>query len=390
MIILVADGLLITPFLRPDPASVFSWQPKNLEWWTVNTYRSLRERPCVVLIGSSLMAQISNEGDATYLEQRLDARIHHRSIHLESLIQNKFSRIIRTASLSIPGAHCSDVALLALNLFTPPRKPDLVVFGIAPRDLMDNTLSSPASTLTFRLMEKIGDIGELEFEGRPQPAERAELTANKVLGLVFPAYRFQNELSLGWLRSVDDILNSVIPNPGKVHPEELVALGFALPHQDLKVPFFSLPYSTSSNYKDDVSKLYRRIYNPFDETRYKLQLRFLTRFLTICKDRNIKVMLVNMPLRSDSYHLMPTAFYERYERDLKQASADNGAVFVDMHDSPRFRDTDFIDQVHLSGSAAGKFLTCLTDELPGAMGWSQSKKRRDVNSTKLANGARTH
>jgi hypothetical protein len=36
------------------------------------------------------------------------------------------------------------------RLLTGDRKPKTIIYGIAPRDFMDNTLASPASTETFR------------------------------------------------------------------------------------------------------------------------------------------------------------------------------------------------------------------------------------------------
>ncbi|HEY9713210.1 MAG TPA: hypothetical protein V6C72_07055, partial [Chroococcales cyanobacterium] len=106
----------------------------------------------------------------------------------------------------------------------------------------------------------------------------------------------------------------------------------------------------------DLRFCYLASYNPFRETLYRSQRRFLTDFLQTCRARNTRVMLVNMPMRSDVYGLMPPDFYTGYLNDIQSLAAANQALFVDLHKNPEFHDKDFVDQVHLNGEGGCKFV----------------------------------
>ena len=89
------------------------------------------------------------------------------------------------------------------------------------------------------------------------------------------------------------------------------------------------------------------------------------------------MLLVNMPLRHDSFELMPRGLYDQYMFDLTAISHEGGAMFVNLNDEHLFRYSDFIDQVHLSGRAAPRFLAALSDYLPQCLaGCHQSGVRQ--------------
>jgi hypothetical protein len=91
-------------------------------------------------------------------------------------------------------------------------------------------------------------------------------------------------------------------------------------------------------------------------------MKFLDRFLKIAKARNIQVVLVNMPLRKDSFELMPPNFHNLYMQDAQKLATVNGAHFIDLQNSG-FADADYDDQVHLTGQGASKLVELLTPKL---------------------------
>jgi hypothetical protein len=323
------------------------------------------------------MTQISNEGDATFLNRRIDRRLHNRSVLLENLVQKRFSRKVTTASLSIPGSHCSDVATLAANLLQAPRLPELVIFGIAPRDVMDNSLPAPYSTQTYHLMEKLNTPREIEDAGRPRMAEKIGFAMNHILGHLFPTYRFQEELALGFRRLVKNELDCVLASSEDCNEERKAELGFKIGDGDCTTPRYSVPNGTSPE-RQDLSECYRCVYNPVNESSYKLQLQFLGNFMDSCRKHGVKVLLVNMPLRKDSFDLMPTGFYERYVTDVRESAEHYGATFADLSTDREFCESDFIDQVHLSGQAAPKFLVQLADYLPLCLSGCDENSQRAI------------
>jgi hypothetical protein len=335
------------------------------------------------------MTQISNEGDATVLNQRFDRRFHNRSELLERLARNIFSKDVSTASLSIPGSHCSDVAMLSECLLQSPKSPEVVIWGVAPRDFMDNSLLAPSSTTTFHLMEKLNPPDSMEYAGRIHWQDRLMLASNKLLHAMFPTYCFQEELSLRWRRFVRAEMQEHLATSDQeiLSPDENKKLVINSGPEECTVPRYSCP-ATDSEPTSDISECYRCVYNPFNESTYLVQLNFLRAFLNTCKSRNIHALLVNMPLRSDSFGLMPPGLYDRYMRDIATLSKESGASFADLNDEHLFRSSDFIDQVHLSGRAVPKFLSALSNYLPACLeGCSQSNIRQLGMSPKNQPGA---
>jgi len=317
------------------------------------------------------MTKVSNEGDATYLNQVLDARTHHRSRYLEDLLAPELSKPVYCASLSIPGMNASDVSVVSTALLKPPKNPALVVYGIAPRDLMDNALSMPSQTSTFHLMEKISDLSAVGYDARLGIEARFKYCVNRALKFAFPLYRYQEEIALKWhhwcrnelacLAAKDSLAAKGTANPVAEGPEQIEKMLIALHavQEEFDLPIHSVPDSLAKPEDADLKNCYIASYNPFRKQQYQSQFQFLSSFLDTCQTRGIKVLLVNMPLRGDSFQLMPDGFYQRYVNDVSSVATAKHAVFLDFEKTESFADADFVDQVHLSGAGGGKFVRYL-------------------------------
>ncbi len=360
VILFAVANLCLLEILPTSQDGILAQQRKDLSWWTIRSFLALHRRPTVVLIGSSVMTKVSNEGDATYLGKILDARTHHRSQYLEDLISERSSEAPYCASLSIPEMNASDVGVATSVLLKSPHKPDLLVYGIAPRDLMDNALSMPSQTSTYHLLEKIGDLSALAYDARLGFEAKFKFCVNSVLRLLCPLYCYQEEVALKWQHFCGSEIAQFMPKQNvAANLTEKVLVTLHMVPNEFDTAISSLPYDPARREHGDLSNCYIASYNPFRKQLYEAQVQFLSRCLETCQSRGIKVLLVNMPLRADSFKLMPAGFYKRYLNDVQKIAAAKRADFLDFEKNESFVDDDFVDQVHLSGAGGCKFVRCL-------------------------------
>src|SRR5262249_6607891 len=173
-------GVLLPPLNDRFQYPVHTWT-----WWTVknvrdrcSTIKSERtekmrsnqkerseagERPdCrVVLLGSSLMVVAMAECDSTWLKERIDLTTYRDARYFDERIQHLFDRNPGTLNLSAPGQVPSDAYLTLKFALKQGIKPDLIVYGLAPRDFLDGTMQSPFDSECYRYLNRLVPAVEL-------------------------------------------------------------------------------------------------------------------------------------------------------------------------------------------------------------------------------------
>jgi len=284
---------------------------------------------------------------------------------MEDLLARDLGHKVMTASLSVPGMNASDVSVVFSELVKNDKVPDVIVYGIAPRDFMDNALEEPANTSLYQLMEKSGQLADVSDLSRSTREERAKYAANCLLRKIVPLYEKQTELTIIFRRSAKQELTKILPAPAICNLPAFDKVSKSLLHlfpEDMDAFCHVTPFDKSRPNTADFKNCYLVSYNPFRPSLYKPQMKFLDRFLKIARERNIQVILVNMPLRKDSFELMPPNFYNLYMQDAQRLATANGAHLIDLQNSG-FDDTDYDDQVHLTGRGASKLVELLTPQL---------------------------
>jgi hypothetical protein len=386
-VLFVAVNLAFAFCLKASGLDIFSLQNRTEAWWTVNNFRQNQDHADVLLIGSSLMCRVINEGEATYAHRVLNGHAHYFSHKLEDVLAKELNRPVKSASLSIPGLNASDASVIGCELLQGERKPGIIVYGVAPRDLMDNALESPAGTDVFHLIEKTADLSDVAYGARPTREEKFKYAFNQLLSRIFPLYKYQEELAVGFRRGASGFLQDCVPTPAlalvpPIDRQTRVAMRLLSPDSEADLRIF--PSDTEHPEHYDFRNCYLAAYNPFRPKQYRTQLGFVDRFLKTAQERDIKVVLVNMPLRQDSFDLMPANFYNLYSQDIRRLAATRGATVIDMQPMA-FKDEDFVDQVHLTGTGACKFIDRLGPRLAnlvrGAVVARSSQPPIDLSTT---------
>jgi hypothetical protein len=332
---------------------------RSMVWWTVDDFRKQKENPDLVVIGSSLMMHALHGGDAEYLKLPQNEVMHHRCAMLEDLIQKKTGVKVKSFAFALAGQMASDAYALTTTLLSE-RKPKMIVYGIAPRDLMDNTLDSPASTEIFKFMGKLGGTKDCAWQARHGLWEKIEYMLEQASAL----YDHRNYFVYLQQHYVHNLLRLF----GHKYTDE-VHTPFAL----RRLTLLDLPEDIGSNERIalpnlevkfvDNSDEYRRRYQPFKQNKFQEQVDYLAKLMAYCQNEGIKLVLVNMPLTDDNIALMPAGTYDLYKRTVSTLASRYNDRFIDLQDSKLFPKKLYCDTAHMSGYGGVVFFNSLADKL---------------------------
>ncbi|MFN8555047.1 MAG: hypothetical protein U0103_26565 [Candidatus Obscuribacterales bacterium] len=359
LFILDVSARLSYPYWNIDR---FDSPNKSWIWWAVSDFHRQPQTPDVVLLGSSLMLEALNTGDATYLHKAQNVSLHHTSSCLQDDLQAKLGYKPHTFSFAIAGQMASDAYAIASTLLRGKDKPTTIVYGIAPRDFMDNTLTNVTTTETFRYLARVGDLSKTFAAAKPSFFEVMDrglenisfIYKHRVDLLCIQQHAFKSLLEGVGHRNLDtykvpfelrrialkDLLEDVASN------ETMVC-----PYGDPPVP-----------YLDNLAE-YRQRYAHMNARMFETQLGYLEQLLQYGKEQNINVVLINMPLTSDNVALMPPGFYHDYLTQIQTLSAKYDSKLIDMNLPGTFNRGYFADSAHLNGLGGMRFFELLSQAL---------------------------
>lgn len=355
-------GLAYSPYsqVNPEITSYHSWT-----WWTVNDIRHATKPANVVLLGSSLMVAAIAECDANFLKRSLDLATYRGASYLDSVLHDKLGGTFNTMNLSAPGQMPSDAYLTLKSALKEGMKPEVIVYGVAPRDFLDGTMQSPSDTEAFKYLQRSVDISDCGYDFYSSPFGKFDWFLQRSVNL----YR----LSLDCRLTLEKLSRQYLSHNGLVNlPEQEGAAGpFAIRLRALMRPFNIEPGTfLALQTVDDKSPMldnrrdYKDRYRNPDQRLYETQFRFLDRIVDTCARENIKLVLVQMPITQENVQILKPALYEKYKADLARVSADKKITLLDLCKFEQYTKNDYRDTVHLNGFGGKKFV----DNLAAAIG----------------------
>ncbi len=312
-------------------------------------FHEKKSAPDLVLLGSSLVAGPMWWCDAKRHPGIKDFYHHHFPLRLEELLKSG-GLPVSTFSFAVPGAMVSDSYLIVDKVLDGEAQPKALVYGISPRDMMDDLLTGETRTAVFGRLSDISDLsGNLDLY-MSSFSEKLDFVLNNVVFVYGKRYRYQQKLT----SIMDKCLDRVV---GK----ELVAQSKDSTQQDLS------HIVTGSGTKEErwgkSQKEYKARYHHFNQAQFEKQATFLDRLLATAKQRNISVILVNMPLTTDNMAMMPDGFYDKYLRTVSGIAGRHGTVMLDLNQGKRWDDSLFLDTAHLNGEGGERLFSELVDYL---------------------------
>ena len=309
----------------------------------VQQYRS-SEQPDVVLLGSSLIMSPVWTADFHRFGHVGDFYRHHRSYLLEKKLAADGGQPAKVFSFAVPGAMVSDMDLIVDKVLTGARKPSLVVYGVAPRDFMDDLAGGETKTATFSRLGEVSDLSKQNFAASTTD-EKLELVFNRACYLFGKRTRYQAKTD-AYFRKLAH--TAAAPNQDQ----------FAVAASLNVCPLFQpKPILWQKSLEE-----YRMRYQRFNQTQFKKQEQFLQDMISTCDKNGIRILLVNMPLTETNIKLMPDGLYDKYRTMLRDISAKNNISLLDLT-KQKYKDDYFYDTVHLNDAGAEPFLTSLNKSI---------------------------
>lgn len=305
----------------------------------VDRYGKVAQKPRVVLLGSSLMMypfwSVDKEADPS-----IDDIFHHRqSLALASAITPAGQPKPLVFSFAIFGQMISDAYLYVDQFLKGDKTPEYVVFGIAPRDFHDSDLSAPMASYSFKRLVTLTNFFDYAGMYLPTFQEQADFVLGRSVFFYGRRWRLQKEVNHAFEK-----VYALFGIKSPVAEQPRTQAGFMLAARE------DVRWDGSKN---EYARRYRSIDSSKDVA---LQLAFLNRVLELCGKRNIKVILVNMPLTDINRGLLPAGFYDQFRKDLATAANRKGVQFVDLGSDPGFTHADFWDTSHLNNAGGHKLI----------------------------------
>lgn len=306
----------------------------------VDAYKQLVAAPKVVLLGSSLvmfpfwaMDKEANAGIG-------DIFHHHRSAALEKALSEHGVSGASVFSFAIFGQMVSDAYIYVNEYLRGSRTPEYLVYGIAPRDFCDHDVPAPMATLSFKRLVDMTNFSQYALLYLPGFNDKIDFIGGRVCFFYGRRWKLQKEV-------------------GKAIDKLYAVFGIQAPSasKGAQQAGFMLSGSEKERWQNSLEE-YRRRYKGIGEANLEVQMGFLRQTLTVCAQRRIKIVVVNMPLTAANRELFPPGFYQRFCREVKQAVEYSGAQasFVDLGADAAFVDADFWDTTHLNHAGGHKLV----------------------------------
>lgn len=353
-------------------------------WWTVQQIRSavkacggetnsasrdetiLARRvlpaPNTVLLGSSLMVVANAETDATWSGKRIDLTTYRQARYFDETVAARLCTRSQTLNLASPGQIPSDAYLTLKEAINEGIRPSLVVYGVAPRDFIDSTMSSPFETESYKYLSRLvstEDVDRYLDDGVLGSISR------KIVSLL-PLARYAIDAQLWLEKRVADWQEKSFSIQNCISLEKRMSLLAQYEPLDMVPEFIHAEVAKESEveklYLDNLQDYKARYRKPKDSF-YRGQLESFERLVESCKERRIELVVVNMPVQKCNIDLIEPAVFHRFLNDVEDIVESNGAKFVNLCAFNEYGKNDYRDSVHLNGFGGRKFINKLVSVL---------------------------
>jgi hypothetical protein len=349
--------------LNFDP---YKFPYRGWSWWIVNDLRShSQEHHSIALLGSSLIVSAVAGCDANYLNRQLEMTEYHKAAYLDHVLADGDSTTFNTIDLAIPGQIPSDAYMMLRTMTNIATRPEVVLYGVAPRDFLDNTLHSPLDTEPCHYLSRLVDYKEIEPGLYNDPLSKF----NRFLEQNVYFYHKSTDLQMRAIGVMNRAIDFAVPKPrgakqftywdrkalvpsyhaGEMYPSAMVASPV-----DRK-------YCATHIVNNQVDYIDR--YKHARPDVFATQLYFLQQLSRFCHRNGTELILVNMPLTLKNVQILTMPRYDAYRKQMQTFANKNNIVMLDLADFNKYPPEDFQDTVHLNAFGAKKFFDSLAAAL---------------------------
>jgi len=324
-------------------------------------YICSRREPQVLMLGSSFLAVPSISCDQVYVKARQPYHClpdmftfsHYKHCdYFRMLVSDSLGKKVDVINLGIAGTVASDQLLILQKALQFDKKPALVVCTVAPTDFIWNDGHDTEHTRI-----------SLAFKSYTWPLGTSPLALAADQGrreLYWHFQLMQHELS-SCRTILSDLCNHQLNRPQQ---KDLVASDGVRQIKNLsqKLPEAKMDAWGRKNTLEGLDG-FRFSYSKLNMALFDEHISNFNKMLDLCKQHNIPIVVVNMPLTSCNRGLIAKPVYDKYYSSVKTMADEHQVPFMDMDEPNAYTLTDFYDSAHLNEVGGRKFFTELAQRL---------------------------
>ncbi|MBI4532843.1 MAG: hypothetical protein HY711_02760 [Candidatus Melainabacteria bacterium] len=352
-------------FFTPLDFDPYKFPYKGWAWWLMDDLRHSQEVYNIALLGSSTMVSAITACDANFLDKGLDLTKYHKAAYLDHKLRQTFGGTFNTFSLATPGQMPSDAYLALRAMVNCAQRPDVVVYGIFPRDFIDSTLADTSDTEPFKYLRRLVNIDDVYAAVFRSPLTKLDWWLARCVYL----YEYALDCQMAFVDSCDRFLSRALPKPYSNHPftwwDRVRLMPAYMPGEIHEQAVMAQPVdsnATSARWVDNTLEYQSRYRHPDPHT-YRTQINFLKHLARFCHKERIELIVVNMPITLYNVGMLQAGTYTQYRQAMKEESLISDFTYYDLADFSQYRQSDYNDPVHLNCLGGKKFLDHLVETL---------------------------
>lgn len=333
---------------------------RNPVAYKLNKLQEPWSNPDLLVVGSSLSQASFACADALAANRRApnigyELHTHGKAEYLQEKLARLTGKKHFALDLSVGGCLASDAYYLIKKATSI--RPDIkaVVLPIAPRDFITNSASSdPDKTPVTSYLNKKSMDGILSEKNSWQTKLEYMLSAIWYYFDIRADYQYLFQcLSCQTLGRAPDLYTADLFSE-QFAGNRLVQFSPQMPSAGEVMP-------RSGKWLD--AKWYSKLYNPFSKERLDTQFQYFEKTLQLCKEKNIMVIVVDMPLSRLNRSQMDKQMVPIYMRKLETLTKKYQVRLLKLEDDRDFSDNDFRDSVHLVGTGGKKVVDKIVESV---------------------------
>lgn len=285
---------------------------------------------------------------------------------LDDQIAETSGQRTKTANFSNSAALISEDLLVAKEAVRLQGKPSLIILAIAPRDFLDHyTAAYHRSRLAqILLIRQAGPSWEMK--------KSIQENLDKLLCKAWTYYSQRVEFRDLAVAKACELFNRSATLFSAIESKATNESPKAPPERTDEPSSQETPSLTPLILKDNVlpeqilvkfDNDYRGRYLPIDTDRWKLEMDSLSQFTQFCRENQIPLLVVAMPITERNRNLLPKDFLTKHMNLVNEKTKKTSTKFLNLMADHRFTSDDFSDTVHLRSTGAVKLTKIITDEI---------------------------
>lgn len=340
----------------------------------IPAFLSSKSNPEILVIGSSLpMMAIANtdkeqynaiESNEVEAKEIAAIRVYTQARYLQKKLEEAAKRSISLSNQTCIACMATDANVFLERVFETGKKPKLIIYGIGPRSFADNVVEKTGKTAMERVISKHRSLHDIYKKTLNLEEIRDTVLSN--IWIFYGEKSGYREFLVSLACDKFDKSPTIFAAQQRAAAEKAKQslATSSPPKEEVKSMAESISNSLTreEKLKADLA-VYDIRYNPPNFRQFEVQKKAFGKILDSCKARNVKIVVIAMPITKENKALINPDLLARYESELPSLVRKSGALMLRLDRDASFTATDFYDSVHTNASGGKKIQDKLVESL---------------------------